>query len=237
MKLDKKKKTQIIIAWLIIAFIIMWVLGGACTSLFIAPSEVSAACPTNTALSGITNIPIINWVLPLGNWVSMMFWIAPLAGMVLGFFFIKWWTEYFDSKEAISIIFLVAMIAILLGGFFISEVWYSSGTVANASGQPEVIQCSSGQTIQSIKQYSVHVCLAEVTGAQCNETTSLINNENYGIAQRECSSTMPLVFPIRFWSELRGSIFLTFILGALAAWVPLFIFEQLEKKKKKNKKE
>jgi len=58
------------------------------------------------------------------------------------------------------------MIAILLGGFFISEVWYSSGTVANASGQPEVIQCSSGQTIQSIKQYSVHVCLAEVTGGR-----------------------------------------------------------------------
>jgi len=237
LELDKKKKTQIIIAWLIIAFVIMWVLGGACTSMFIAPSEVSVACPANTALNGITNIPIINWVLPLGNWVSMMFWVAPLAGMVLGFFFIRWWTEYFDSKEAISIIFLVAMIVVLLGGFFISEVWYNSSTVANASGQPEVIQCTDGKTIQSIKQYSIYVCLAEVTGGQCNETASLINNENYAITQRECSGTLPLVFPIKFWSELRGSIFLTFILGAIAAWIPLFIFEQLEKKKKKNKKE
>jgi hypothetical protein len=237
LKLDKKKKTQIIVAWLIVAFVIMWILSGACSSVFIAPSEVTSVCGANTALSGLSTIPIINLVLPLGNWVSMMFWIVPLAGMVLGYFFIRWWNDYFDTKEATSILFLVAMIAVLFTGFFISEVWYYNGFASNASGQPEIIQCADGQMIRSIKQYSLYPCLVESTVGECNTIENTINNENYEIAQRECSSSMPLVLSVKYWPEMRESIFLTFILGVLAAWLPLFVFEQIEKKKKKNKKE
>jgi len=235
LELNNKKKMQIIVVWLIVAFIIMWLLSGACGSIFVAPSEVSSVCSLNQGISGLSGIPIINLFLPLGNWVSMMFWFAPIAGMVLGYFFIRWWNNYFDSKEAISIIFLVAMLFVLFVGFFVNVMWYNSGTVANASGQPEVIQCTNGQVIQSIKNYSLHPCLTEATSAECDNTVSMINNENYTNAQRNCSNEMNLVFPIKYWPELRGSIFFTFVLGVLAVWLPLFAFEQIEKRKNKKK--
>ena len=236
MELNNKKKMQIIVVWLIVAFIIMWVLSGACTSIFVAPSEVTSVCGLNQGLSGLAGIPIINLFLPLGNWVSMMFWFAPIAGMVLGYFFIRWWNDYFQTKEAISIIFLIAMLFVLFVGFFVNVMWYNSGAVVNASGQPEVIQCANGQVIQSIKTFSLYPCLVEATADECNNITSMINNENYANAQRDCSSKMPLVFAVNYWSELRGSIFLTFILGVLAVWLPLFAFDQIEKRKAKKKK-
>ena len=234
MELTKKKKTQILVAWLVIVFIIMWILGGACTNIFVEPSQVSSVCLAQGTLSGLSNIPIINLFLPLGEWVSMMFWIAPLAGMVLGYFFIRWWIDYFETRETISIIFLIAMLVVLFAGFFINLVWYYAGTAANASGQPEVIQCTNGDVIQSIKQYSLHPCITEATSGECSNTASMINNENYTNAQRNCSGTMNLVIPLNYWPDLRGNIFLTFILGVLAVWLPLFAFEQLEKKKKKK---
>ena len=236
MRLDNKKKMQILIVWLVIVFIIMWLLSGACTSIFVAPSEVSSACFLNPAVYGFSNIPILNLVLPLGNWVSMLFWFAPIAGIVLGYFFIKWWNDYFQTKEAISIIFLIVMLFVLFAGFFVNVMWYNSGTVTNASGQPEVVQCSSGSVIQSIKMYSLYPCLLEASADECNNTASMINQQNYADVQRLCSDKMPLVIPIRYWPELRESIFLTFILGVLAVWLALFVFDKVENKKQKNKK-
>jgi len=234
LELNKKRKTQIIIVWLVIVFIIMWILGGACTSIFVSPSDVSTVCSLSQGLLGLSSVPIIGFVLPLGSWVSMMFWFAPIAGMVLGYYFIRWWNDYFETDDAISILFFVVMLFVLFAGFFVNVMWYYNEVAVNNSGQPEVIQCTNGQVIQSIKKYSLYPCMVEATGAECNNTASMINNENYTNAQRNCSGTMNLVVPVKYWSELRESIFFTFILGVLAVWLPLFAFEKIRSRKKKK---
>ncbi|MBT4870779.1 MAG: hypothetical protein HON47_04345 [Candidatus Diapherotrites archaeon] len=225
---------QIVMAWLVIVFVIMWVLGGACTGLFIHPRDVSSTCTLQSGLSGLRDVPVIGLLLPYNEWVSIMYWFAPIAGMVIGYFFIRWWNNHFETKEAISIIFLIIMLAVLFGGFFINLMWYYGEWANSASGSTEILECTSGQTIQSVKQYSLHTCFVEATTGECNNTTNMINQQNYANAQRNCSDTLPLVISVKYWPELRESFFLTFVLGILAVWLPLFAFEQLEKKKKKK---
>ena len=69
MEFEGKDFLKVVIAFGIIAFVIMWFLGGACMSLFVAPSEVDAVCLSKPLLSGLRDVPILGLVIPYNEWV------------------------------------------------------------------------------------------------------------------------------------------------------------------------
>jgi hypothetical protein len=217
-KFDEKNKLKIIVAWFVVSYIILWLIGGACFSL---ASPNSDSCIAQSMLSGVRNVPVLGFIIPYNEWVSPMYWFAPIAGFVLGYFFIKWWNSYFESKEATSIIFLIVMILVLFGGFFINLNWYYGEYAANSS--------------RSDVKVGLYFCFDNDPNV-CQQTVNQLNQEYIAQAERDNASVVNQFILVRYWSELRESIFLTFILGVLAVWLPLFIFDYSEKEKKKEHK-
>jgi hypothetical protein len=206
--MEKNQKILILVAWFAISYLILWFLGGACMSLF---SPNTSTCIAKDAISGLKNIPIIGLLLPYTEWVSMLYWFSPIAGFIFAYFGIKWYNNYFETKEASSIIFLILILALLLGGHAINLFIYYNEAAAIQTNR------SNGQV-----NYSVALCFE--TASECDETYQKINNE---LAQQ--NPPIKQYFPIPFWSELRQSIFLTFIFGAISAWLFLFGINQYEK--------
>lgn len=193
----------------------MWFFGGACLNIFVAPSQVNNVCVANSFLSGLKNIPIINLVLPYNTWVSLFYWFAPIAGFVFAFFGIKWWNNYFKTKEASSIFFVIILIIFLLVGHYITLNWYNG----------EIATLNSRQGLN----VGLFICFDNSTQS-CNETVNQLNEEYVAQIQRTGGNTVTQLIMIDYWAELRKNIFLTFVIGVILAWVPLFTINFLEKK-------
>ena len=218
-KLDEKQFLLILIAWLVIAYIIMWLFGGACTSLFVEPAKESAVCLTSSSLAGLRSIPIIGFFIPYNNWVSLMYWMAPLAGFVLAYFGIKWFNDNFETNQATSIIFPVALIIILLLGFLINLSWYYGETAAlNSNSQVSV---------------SIYFCFNNDSSV-CNNTVNSLNTELQNQASTSGATRLVQYLQVNYWEKLRQSFFLTFILGAITGWVPLFVRRLIEDREEKS---
>jgi hypothetical protein len=218
MDLSGKDFVKFTIAFGIIVFVIMWFLGGACTSLFVAPQEVSSVCISQGLLSGLRNVPIIGLFVPYNEWVSLMYWFAPIAGFVFAFFAIKWWNSYFETKEASCAWFVLIVLLILLGGYYVNLSWYY--------GEAATLNSRNGVKV------GLYFCFDNDSGI-CNETTNKLNQEYIAQAQRNQSSNVTQLIMVNFWAELRESILLTFLFGAIAGWFPLFIKNRFEKSGKK----
>lgn len=214
-ELDKKNFVLFTIAWFFISFLVLWFLGGACLSFFVSPSQVNSVCLSNNFLNNLRNIPLINLFLPYQNWVSLFYWFAPIAGFVFAFFGIKWWNEYFKTKEASSIIFLVIILFFLLFGHYITLNWYY--------GEVAALNSRDGLNV------SLFVCF-DNDFVSCNNTVNKLNEEYIAQAQRSGSNTFNQLIMLDYWAELRKNIFLTFILGAICAWIPLFLKDNFFKK-------
>jgi hypothetical protein len=214
-EIKKKDFLFLVIAWFVISFAIMWFLGGACMSLFVSPNDVSSVCLASSFLDALRGIPIIGWFIPYTEWVSLLYWFAPIAGFVFAYIALNWWNKYFETKEATSIIFLPLIIIILLGGFYINLAWYY--------GEAAALNSNSNVDI------ALFICFEN--GSSCNETVTKLNNEY--LAQAQSNNSKPTQFlMVDYWGELRGSILLTFVFGAIAAWIPLFVKQFIENKKK-----
>ena len=129
-RIDEKQFLLITIIWFFVAYFLLWFFGGACLNVFVAPSQVSSTCIANSFLAGLKNIPIIGLFVPYQNWVSLFYWFAPIAGFVLAFFGIKWWNNYFETKEATSIIVPIVLVLFLLVGHLVTLNWYYSEVAA-----------------------------------------------------------------------------------------------------------
>ncbi len=200
-----------VFAWFVISYLILWFFGGACTDIL-----SGGTCFSSQALSGLSNVPFVNLILPLNQWFSMMYWFAPIAGFVFAYYGIKWYNDYFESKFAASIWLLPLLLVALFAGYYINLSWYY--------GEAARLNTSENVSV------GLYFCLSEVTDAQCNETVSKINQELITQAQNSGSNKVHQFITIRYWSELKESIYLTFILGALAGWLPLFLKNLLAKK-------
>lgn len=219
-KISKKQFTVITIIWFLISYIILWALAGACISFFVAPSLENDLCLTKQSISGLASIPIIGFILPLTPWVSFFYWFSPVAGFIFAFFTIKWWNDYFKTKEATTIIFPILMVLFLIIGFVINLGWFY-GEIAH---------------INSIRNPGVNVALHfcfDQDSQICNSTINKINSELQQQAMSGNVSTLTQFIGINFWDELKSNIFLTFVLGAIAAWKLLWLrrlFESIDKK-------
>lgn len=194
----------------------MWFLGGACLSIFVAPSQVSSTCISSNTLSSLVGVPIIGLFIPFNNWVSLFYWFAPIAGFFFAFFAIKWWNNYFETKEAFSIFFPIILIVFLLLGNYLTISWY----YADAVSQPR----------QGV-QYGLYFCF-DNSSQSCNETAQKLNEEYIAQFQTTGGNTVKQLISIDYWSMLRKNIFLTFIFGAIAGWIPFFVKNVLDKKSK-----
>lgn len=215
-KINNKQFMLITVFWFILTMIILWVLSGGCTSFFVAPSDVTSSCITNEAVKGLNNIPLLGLFLPFTPWVSLLYWFAPVAGFVFSFFVIRWWNEYFETKEATTFIFPLIMILILLIGFMINLTWYYGEFAANSSARNAAVD---------VKLY---FCF-ENSRSACDATTNKLNTELQQQAVSNNSQLISQYLGVSFWPELRGASFLTFIIGAISAWKLLFfkrIFEE-----------
>ena len=218
-KIGEKHFLIILLAWFIFSYLLLWFFGGACTSVFGFPASVSVdkVCLSESALSGLRNIPLVGMFLPYNAWVSVMYFFAPIAGFVLAYFLIKWFNEYFDSKLAVSIWFLVLMIFVLLFGYYINLSWYyQEAATLNSNSQVKV----------SLNPF---LCFFEPSSQSCASTVSKINNEYYAQYQAGTVQVLQQYLTIDFWAKLRESIYLLFVLGALAAWLPLFARQLFER--------
>ncbi len=218
MKLDKKNFLTFAIIWFLIAYLVMWFLGGACLNIFVPPADVNSVCISHNALQPLRNIPLIGLLIPYNPWVSLFYWFAPIAGFFLAFFGIQWWNNYFETKEASKIFFPILLLLILFLGYFINLNWYYL----------EVAMMRSDENID----VALYTCFDGDPSA-CREYVENMNQEfirQYGAGQTRKLTQYVL---IDYWSQLRASVFLTFIFGALAAWIPFFVKDFSVKKKKK----
>ena len=209
-KLEGKQFLAIVIIWFALSYFIMWAIGGACLN----PINGSA-CLTSNSFDVLRNVPIIGLFLPYDGWNSIMYFLAPIAGFVIAFVMINWWNNYFETKEAAGIAFLAIMVVLLLGGYAINLWIYTNETA--------VLNSSSNA------KYNLHFCLGENSVQECNATVSKINQELVTQAQSTGAQTVQQSIPVAFWPELRQSMYLLFILGAIAAWLPLFVREIISK--------
>lgn len=216
--ISTKKFGAIVAVWFVISFLVLWFLGGACTNIVNGSS-----CLAQNALSGAKNIPVIGLFLPLDTWSSVMYFFAPVAGFFLAFFIIQWWNNHFESSEASGLWFLVVIIIVLLAGYYINLSIYVGETAAGATKQ------YNGQV-----KFSTYFCMAENDYASCNDTVNKINNELISQAQSSGAGSFEQKIGVAFWPEIRRSMFFSFILGAVAGWIPLFARRILEGKKEEK---
>ena len=208
--LTDKLKLTIIVVWLIISYIIMWFIGGACTNIF-----SGGECLSSGAVSGMSTLPVLGLILPFNVWHSVMYFFAPIAGFALAYFAIKWFNEHFETKQASSIFFLIILLIALFAGCLINLHWYYGNlAILNES---------------AALNYEVYFCFDE---AACNSVVSALNAELQQAPAADGRITQLLA--VNYWGELRESIYLTFVLGAIAAWLPLFAFSLIEKKEDKE---
>ena len=215
---EGKKFLLIVVIWFIVSYLILWFMGGACLNPINGQS-----CLASNALSALRGVPIIGLILPFDNWNSLMYFLAPIAGFVLAFFIINWWNEFFNTKEAASIWFVIIILATLLIGYYINLGFYVG----------ETARLNSGNGVD----YSLYFCFSETTPTECYSTVQKINNENISRAQKTGTNSVNILIPIDYWGELRKSIFLSFVLGAIAGWTPLFAQEIIQKRNKNHVKQ
>ncbi len=211
--LKNKQSLLLVVVWFFFAYAILWFLSGACTDIF-----SGGVCFSNESISGLSNMPLLQLILPLNPWNSLMYWFSPIAGFVISYFVLKWYNEYFETKFAFSIWILVLLLVALFFGYFINLSWYY--------GEAAALNSRNGVKV------GLYFCFSEITSSECNSTVAKINQELVSQAELTNATTIPQNIPVSFWSELKESIYLTFILGAIAGWLPLFIKNFLESKKK-----
>ncbi|MBT4192360.1 MAG: hypothetical protein HOE11_03555 [Candidatus Diapherotrites archaeon] len=212
-KIDKKQFLLLTVAWFVISYIIMWFLGGACTDLF-----SGGTCMASGGIAFLRDVPLIGLLIPYNAWGSFLYWFAPIAGFVIAFFGIQWYNKYFETKEAAGILFIVLILVALFAGYYINLSWYyGEGAALNSRNGVEV---------------GLHFCFDN--DDSCSATVGKLNNELQQQAIRNNSSTVKQLLPVRFWPELRESILLTFIFGAIAAWIPLFVKNLIEKREEND---
>lgn len=209
---DNKQLLLVLVAWFIFSFLVLWFIGGGCLS----PMD-GKSCISSGAFNWMSNIPILNLLMPFAQWSSLMYFFAPLAGFVLAFILIKWWNSYFETKEASGIFFLILIMLALLGGYYINLFFYVNESAMVATSR------SNGQAI-----YSPYFCLSETTDSDCYNVVQKKNAEYISQAQSGKIKVVPQYIPISFWSEVRKSMYFLFILGAINAWLFLFAKELYE---------
>ena len=217
-----KQFLVIVVLWFAFTYVLMWLLSGACTGVFGFSGNVSVeqACPAADSVSGLANVPVLGLFLPFNPWVSVMYFFAPIAGFVLAFFVMRWFNEFFETDQATSVLFPVLLILVLIAGYAINLYWYTNESAAlNTSSQVKV---------------GLYFCFAETTSQACGETVSRINSELISQAETANSTVVQQYIQVPFWPMLKQSIFLTFIAGAIAAWVPLFALRRYGKMKGKH---
>ncbi|MDD3159449.1 MAG: hypothetical protein PHQ98_00600 [Candidatus ainarchaeum sp.] len=212
--MEKKKYFVILAVWFIVTFAIMWFFGGSCTTLF---SSTGDECISTNILSGIRNVPLIGYILPYNAWVSFFYWFSPVAGFFLAYLMIKWYNKTFETNNGSGPVMLVMLIVLLFAGYFINLTFYYSESAAlNSNSQVN---------------YTLSFCFAEDTAQKCNENVYKVNQQ---IASSATAYPVSQYFPVSYWSELRESIYLIFMLGAISAWLFLFITENVFSQSKSN---
>ena len=144
-----------------------------------------------------------------------MYFFAPIAGFVLAFILINWWNSYFETKEASGLLFLVLILIALFVGYYINLSFYV--------GESATLNSRNGAS------YSLYFFLTETANGACSQTVSKFNQEFITQAQTKGAQTVSQYIAVDYWAELRKSMYLLFILGAIAGWIPLFVGELYKK--------
>gem|GEM_PF-1092816 len=202
-KSEGKQFWLIVAVWFVFSFLVLWVIGGACTN----PVN-GTSCLASGSLDSLRNVPVVGLFLPYTAWDSVMYFLAPITGFIFAFVLIRWWNRYFETNEAASPWFFVLIFLALLVGYYVNLSFYM-GEAANLNSRGGA-------------EYSLYFCITEANDSDCSSTVQKINAEYLAQAQAAQATTVNQLIPIAYWSELRKSMFLTFVLGAIAGWVPLF---------------
>jgi cation transport ATPase len=200
------KDTQFLLllgVWFVFSYLVLWFIGGACFN----PWNGSN-CIASGSLDFLRNLPLIGLLFPFNQWVSLMHFFAPIAGFALAFVLLRWWNSYFETKEAFSVLVLLAFLIALFLGYYLNLFFYYN----------ESAYFNSRNGVS----YSLYFCISESTADACNSTVSRLNNEFISLAQKNNATTVSQFIPINYWGELRESIYLLFILGSISAWIFLF---------------
>ncbi|HPM85943.1 MAG TPA: hypothetical protein PLI99_02480 [archaeon] len=201
-----KQLLVVLLFWFFFSFLVLWFIGGGCLS----PMNGSS-CISSGAFDWMSNIPILNLLMPYAQWSSLMYFFAPISGFVLAFGLIKWWNSYFETKQASGVFFLVLIIIALFLGYYVNLFFYVNETASIYTSR------YSGQAV-----FSPYFCFSEKDYSDCANTVSKLNEEFISQVQSGKIKVATQYIPVSFWSELRRSMYFLFILGAINAWIFLF---------------
>ncbi|OQA32075.1 MAG: hypothetical protein BWY55_00097 [archaeon ADurb.Bin336] len=206
---ENKQLLVVLLFWFVFSFLVLWFIGGGCLS----PMD-GGACISSGAFDWMSTIPVLNLLMPFGKWSSLMYFFAPIAGFILAFGLINWWNSYFETKEASGVFFLVLILVALFLGYYINLFFYVNEAASIYTSR------YGGQAV-----FTPYFCFSEVNYSDCASTVSKLNEEFISQLQSGKVRVATQYIPVAFWSELRRSMYLLFILGAINAWVFLFASE------------
>jgi hypothetical protein len=209
---EDKSFLLVVCAWFVFSFFVLWFIGGACLN----PVK-GTDCIASGKLDFLKSVPIVGLLFPFGQWNSLMYFLAPICGFIFAFVLIRWWNNYFDTTEAAGIGFLVLILLALFIGYYINLSFYL-GEAASLNSRNNV-------------KYSLQFCLSESSQDECYAVVQKTNNELYSQASSNNQQIIQQFIPVAFWAELRQSVYFVFVLGAIAAWIPLFVGQLYDKYK------
>ena len=99
----------------------------------------------------VQEIPPLNFLLPLTDFSSPMFWLVPLAAFFFMYYFIDWYNEYFETKQGFSPVFPIAFVILCFMAFYIALFWYVQNIV-DLSGLQGQAFCFSNAGCNAVRQ-------------------------------------------------------------------------------------
>ena len=261
-KIGGKQFLFIVVAWLVISYLLIWFFGGACTDIFHGGTCLSQDSlsflrdvpvigwflpfgPFNSVMYFFA--PIAGFVLAffLINWFNEYFetkqgssiWFLPLIIVVLLFGFYINLSWYYNEAAVMN---SNSQVKVGLSPFlcFIDDLtqpvngrcvnFYNISN--NFCGSADWKVCS--KFVDSAKQ----ACFYEPNQTEFENCMQRVATQYSSEASATQVSYIWQYIPIDYWDRLRNTIFFPFILGVLAAWLPLF-FKGLYESREEDEEE
>ena len=123
----------------------------ACLFLFSYGILVGFSMARDSLRAVVQNIPPLNFLLPLTEFQSLMFWLVPLAGFFLAYYFIGWYNDYFETRQGLSPVFPIALVILCFVAFYIAFFWYVQNLVELSGAQGQAF-CFSNDHCNALRE-------------------------------------------------------------------------------------
>lgn len=142
---------------------------------------------------GIPKIPFLSFFLPLPKWISPMYFVVPLAGLVFFYYLLSWAKKYFEVEWIDNWVFPVTLLVLSFASYYFVIYFYYLPSI-------NVINAQKG---------FFGICFDDLACQQLQETVRQQMNQKKVFG--------PVLTP-NYSQELKSSPFIYFVFAGLLAW-------------------